>query len=244
MKKRILMGLLAVAVLMMDIQMVHAEEMVAAPEETAEVEAVGAEGEHTSSDGFTFTLDSTYNYYAIITGYRGAEENIIVPATIVDETGAYEVKEIGDNAFGENDVVKTITIAEGIVNVGQAFAGCPNLLEVNFPSTIQNVSDASFLDSTALTAINVAEGGQTYFSRDGVLMYRYEDPKNHAKRIELQAYPAGKENTEYVIDSDVRVIRRTAFRKCQNLEKLIIPNNIWGLATRAVNASVKPLTIS
>lgn len=238
MKKRILMTLLAVAVLMMDIQMVHAEEMVAAPEEATEVEAVGAEGEHISSDGFIFTLDSTYNYYAIITGYRGAEENITVPATITDETGTYEVKEIGDNAFGENDVVRTITIAEGIVNVGQAFNRCPNLLEVNFPSTIAHITEASFNDSIALRAINVSEGSQNFFSRDGVLFFKADN------KIMLQTYPANRSGDSYIVDKDVDVIKRASFRNVQNLREVTIPSMVKEIDTRAFNASVNPLTIS
>ena len=124
MKKRILMALLAVAVLMMDIQMVHAEEMVAAPEKIAEAEAVGVEGEHLSADGFTFKLDSTYNYYAEITGYMGTEENVTIPSTVTDETGTYEVKAVIDFAPKGNSVTKNIVVSEGIEDIQQAFCSC------------------------------------------------------------------------------------------------------------------------
>lgn len=241
MKKRILMALLAVAVLMMDIQMVHAEEMVAAPEETAEVEAAGAEGEHVSSDGFTFTLDSTY--YATITGYNGKETDIVVPAKVYENDKEYIVIGVNHLADSGNTSITSVTVSEGILNIAGAFTGLKGLKVVNLPSSLASVQDESFNNSTSLTAINVAEGGKIYFSRNGVLMYHYEDPKNHAKRIELQVYPAGKENTEYVVDPDVAMIRRASFQRCQHLEKLTIPNNVWGLSSLAINTSAKPLTV-
>lgn len=237
MKKRILMGLLAVAVLMMDIQMVHAEEMVAAPEETAEVEAAGAEGEHISSDGFTFTLDSTYNSYATITGYNGKETDIVVPEKVHEGDKEYVV--IGANHLADsgNTSITSVTVSEGILNIAGAFTGLKGLKVVNLPSSLAYVQDESFNNTTSLTAINVAEGGQTYFSRNGVLMYYYED------RINLQAYPAGKEDIEYVVDTDVQGIRHAAFRNCQNLEKLTIHSNIYKIYTRVINSSMKPLTL-
>ncbi len=237
MKKRILMALLAVAVLMMDIQMVHAEEMVAAPEETEEVEAVGAEGEHISSDGFTFTLDSTYNSYATITGYNGKETDIVVPEKVHEGDKEYVV--IGANHLADsgNTSITSVTVSEGILNIAGAFTGLKGLKVVNLPSSLAYVQDESFNNTTSLTAINVAEGGQTYFSRNGVLMYYYED------RINLQAYPAGKEDIEYVVDTDVQGIRHAAFRNCQNLEKLTIHSNIYKIYTRAINSSMKPLTL-
>lgn len=237
MKKRILMGLLAMAVLMMDIQMVHAEEMVAAPEETAEVEATGAEGEHISSDGFTFTLDSTYNSYATITGYNGEETDIVVPAKVYENDKEYVVIGVNHLADSGNTSITSVTVSEGILNIAGAFTGLKGLKVVNLPSTLAYVQDESFNNSTSLTAINVAEGGQTYFSRNGVLMYHYED------RINLQVYPAGKEDTEYVVDTDVQGIRHAAFRNCQNLEKLTIHNNIYKIYTRAINSSMKPLIL-
>lgn len=237
MKKRILMALLAVAVLMMDIQMVHAEEMVEVPEETAEVEAVGAEGEHTSSEGFTFTLDSTYNYYAEITGYTGTESDITIPATITDETGTYEVKAIKGLVPLGDTTLRSVTVSEGIENIYDAFSRCLNLQTVNLPSSVYYVGDEAFNDSIALTTINVAPGGKYYFSRDGVLFFRKDD------KTMLQTYPANRPGASYIVDKDVNVLKRVAFRTLQNLQTLTISSTTKELSTRAIKAPVNPLTI-
>lgn len=235
MKKRILMALFAVAVLMMDIQMVHAEEMVAAPEETAEVEAVGAEGEHISSEGFTFTLDSLSN--ATITGYKGVGENVTVPATIKDETGAYKVRTIASLAFENNNLVRTIIVEEGVENVGQAFDGCSNLVSVNLPSSVVYVADEAFNNSCILESINVADDNRRYFSRNGVLF------SNHDNEFYLQTYPAGKKDAEYIIDKDIYGIKSGAFIYTTQLQKVTIDENISSILMTAFCSPKIPLTI-
>ena len=174
--KRLLAGLIALALVMTDINIVKASdtEDASMPSETMDtVDATGVT-EYISIDGnFQFTLDTEYNYYATITAYLGSESSIVVPAQITCSIGTYEVKAIGDLVFENNSTVTSITVEEGIVNIGQAFCGCPNLQVVNFPSTTWSVPDEAFNESVALKEINVASGANSYFSRSGVLYYYY-----------------------------------------------------------------------
>ena len=237
MKKRILMGLLAVAVLMMDIQMVHAEEMVAAPEEATEVEAVGAEGEHISADGFTFTLDSTYNYYAEITGYTGIEENVTIPSTVTDETGTYEVKAVIDFAPKGNSVTKNIIVSEGIEDIQQAFCSCVELESIKFPASTKRIMEENFNNSNNLQSIEVAQGCEKYFSRDGVLFHRKDG------RVLLQTYPANRPGDTYIVDKEVEALQKASFRETQNLQQVVITPYTKEIYMRSFNACVNAVTI-
>lgn len=238
--KRLLARFIALALVITDINIVKASdtEDASMPSETMDiVDATGA-SEYTSIDGkFKFTLDTEYNYYATIMAYLGSESSIVVPAQITCSTGTYDVKAIGDLVFENNSTVTSITVEEGIVNIGQAFCGCPNLQVVNFPSTTWSVPDEAFNESVALKEINVASGANSYFSRNGVLYYYYGND------LYLQTYPAGKTETSYTIDKDVTGIRHAAFRNAQNLKSISIPANIHKIATRAFNASTKAVNI-
>lgn len=237
MKKRILMGLLAVAVLMMDIQMVHAEEMVEAPEENAEVEAAGVEGEHISSDGFTFKLDSTYNYYAEITGYTGIEENVTIPSMVTDETGTYEVKAVIDFAPKGNSVTKNIVVSEGIEDIQQAFCSCVVLESIKFPASTKRIKEENFNNSNNLQSIEVAQGCEKYFSRDGVLFHRKDG------RVLLQTYPANRPGDTYIVDKAVEALQKASFRETQNLQQVVITPYTKEIYMRSFNACVNAVTI-
>lgn len=238
--KRILACLITLALVITDLNLVKAAEMNTTNVPVAANETVDATGatEYTSSDGrFKFTLDSTYNCYATITAYLGNESNVNVPPTITCSTGTYIVKAIGDSAFGDNSTVVSITVAEGIVNIGQAFCGCSNLKVVTLPSSTAYVPDEAFNESYKLESINVLAGGERYFSRNGVLFY------NKDNELILETYPEGKAGTSYIIDNDIAGIKPQAFLYSQNLQSISIPGTIKYVLMCAFDTPANPLTI-
>lgn len=86
-----------------------------------------------SDSDFTYEI---VNDNAIITGYNGTDTEITVPAKI----DGVSVVEINDSAFKNNTAITSVTISEGIEDVGaSAFENCTSLVTISLPSTITHI---------------------------------------------------------------------------------------------------------
>ena len=75
---------------------------------------------------------------AIIFDYLGTEKEITVPATI----DGYQVVKIQDNTFKDNENITSVTIEEGIAEIGAcAFENCTNLSKIDIPTTIVKIGE-------------------------------------------------------------------------------------------------------
>ena len=104
--------------------------------------------------------------------------------------------------------------------VGEAFCGNTNVEVVNVHKDciLDGSGELPFYDATALKAINVEEGNEWFFSRDGVL-YTYKYNSHHGKS--LVHFPAAYESNVFCVPYDVR-IAGAAFRNLSG-KTIIIP---------------------
>jgi hypothetical protein len=90
----------------------------------------------------------TYYYVfneVVITGGYG--DDIVIPEFI----DGREVVKIANKAFYSNINLKSITISEGVEEIGSlAFSNCPNLEYVKVPSTINRVRNTPFKGSNKI----------------------------------------------------------------------------------------------
>ena len=90
-----------------------------------------------------YEYDLTTQQQARIIGYTGSPTTLTIPATI---NGRDVI--IDSNAFEGCTSLKKVIVSEGITHIlYNSFADCPNLTEVNLPSTLQIVMDDSFTGS-------------------------------------------------------------------------------------------------
>ena len=89
--------------------------------------------------------DEAFNYslrgeYAVITGYLGHDEDIVIPATI----GGYAVGYIG-NAFTNNSSIHSVELPDTIVGIdSNAFYSCISLESINFPPHLVYIGVSAF----------------------------------------------------------------------------------------------------
>ena len=87
---------------------------------------------------FTYTVEGDR---VTITGYRGSDVNVTVPATIDGRA----VVAIGDKAFLGNTAVQSIVIPEGVEQIGWfAFSGCISLGAISIPASVNSISYGAF----------------------------------------------------------------------------------------------------
>ena len=152
-----------------------------------------------------------YDGTAAIKKYNGKESNVVLPSKI----DGYAVSQINGFAFENCSTVKTVEISNGIKKlIGQVFFLCENLTEISIPDSMEDIDSSSFY-SYNLKNINVSANNQKYKSVNGILYN-----KNLSELIE---YPRGKEDSEFIIPSSVKVIGETTN---EHLKKVTISKNV------------------
>ncbi|MBR3987761.1 MAG: leucine-rich repeat protein [Clostridia bacterium] len=87
-----------------------------------------------------------------ITGYNGKSEELTIPA----ELDGFKVTAIADNAFKNNTVIRTLTISEGIEEIGDyAFAYCHGLESVTLPESLKSVGEGGFYYCPQMYTVSV-----------------------------------------------------------------------------------------
>lgn len=134
------------------------------------IELTAKEGE--PANGFLW--ENNFNEITI-TGYEGADVNIVIPSKINGKSvtkvaaGAFVgftgmksltvpgcVKTIED-AFGNCTSLEVVKLSEGLENIDYAFKNCTSMQSIQIPSSVKSMK-GTFADCTALKTVNIPEG--------------------------------------------------------------------------------------
>ncbi|MDR1373208.1 MAG: leucine-rich repeat domain-containing protein [Dysgonamonadaceae bacterium] len=141
-----------------------------------------------------------------------------VPSTVQDIS----------NAFVDCTSLTDITIPENVTNISGAFKGCKNLTSAYIADNITNMTDA-YGGCTGIANIDVSETHPLFYSQDGIV---------YSKDLSLIQYPAGKQGSFTIPQSQVNSIAGGAFDGCEGLIGIIIPNSVTDIECYAfVNCS-------
>lgn len=154
-----------------------------------------------------------------------------------------EIKVIGLSAFYDCIHLVHVELPNGLTQIkASAFENCTNLLDISIPDSvtligsyafsscesIENVTipantsleNSVFYGCTGLKNILVEQNNETFTSKNGVLF------KKVGMENSLYFYPPAKENQTYEIPEGVTTIVGGAFRQCENLLHLQIPESL------------------
>ena len=99
--------------------------------------------------------------YMVSVGEATDEEEIVISAQYDD----MPVVLIKDGAFSESDVLKKVTVPEGIKQIGSmAFSNCPNLENVILPQSIEFIGSYAFSKCGKIKSINLLAALDMFFS--------------------------------------------------------------------------------
>lgn len=131
-----------------------------------------------TGEKFIYTSYGDSKDEVVINSYTGNPVNLEIPS----EIDGFTVVAIGDNAFSENDELKTVSIPssvkyinnyafagcdslktveieEGLVSIGyRAFYKCAYLRNINLPSTLEKIDDETFRECERLKALTIPKG--------------------------------------------------------------------------------------
>ncbi len=195
------------------------------------VTAFAQDGTHTSGN-FEYAVleDGT----AEITDYTGSAETLEIPSKL----DTYTVTSIGDEAFGYNDdlvSLTSVTIPNSITNIGNyAFAGCFSLAGVTIPDSVTSIGEYAFEDCDSLTSITipdkVASIGE-YMCRDCDSLTSVTIGKG-VTNIGDGAFYGCNALTSITISNGVKSIGYRAFDFC-GLTSVTLPESVTSIAPEA-----------
>ncbi len=135
-----------------------------------------------------------------------------------------------------------LVVPEGVLEISDnLFNNLTELVKITFPASLESVGNSLFIGSNALTKIEVSANNKFFTSKDGVL---------YSKDMEiLYFYPFGKQETKFVVPSEVEVLSETAFAGAPQgfkLTELVLGANVKRRhkTTFADVSSIKTLEIN
>ena len=151
----------------------------------------------------------TKNGKTLMEGVNGA---VVIPSSVT---------RIAYAAFAGRGGLTQVTLPNGIRTIDAlAFSDCDSLTEVVIPSSVVNIGRLAFVRS-GLTSISVEEGNDFYSSRNGMLLSKDGTTLIQGVNGEVEFPPC------------VRMIGEMAFMRCSGLTRLVIPDSVTNIASKA-----------
>ena len=148
------------------------------------------------------------------------------------------VTSIGDSAFYGCTNLTSVKIPDSVTSIEtSAFYGCTNLTSVTISDKVESIGIGAFAGCSSLTSIEVDSNNQNYLSKDGVLF-------NKDQTVLIQ-YPAGKEDTSYIVPKSATIISRFAFLGSKNLTSVTLPDGMQSIGIKVFDScsALKNITI-
>lgn len=167
--------------------------------------------------------------------YKG---NVVIPTEVTNGMTTYPVKAIEGLAFMNSASLESVTIPDGVTQIGDqafshcyslrdvklsaklqrigdfAFEYCEDLPEITIPASVTQIGYAVFTYCRSLSGFNVEEGNPVYTAVDGIL---------YTKTMKsLVQYPAAKTDYSFEIPATVTIMPDCAFSPQPYLESLSI----------------------
>lgn len=157
-----------------------------------------------------------------ITGYKGKETSLVIPAEICGKR-----VEIGQDAFKNCETLERAEIEEGITAIGyQAFYWCRNLKEVIIPESVKTIGDYAF-HYCGISEIKLPEG----LTKIGCGVFARTPLKKIALPIGVtligrRMFYECKELEEVILSPNTEKIERLSFWGCKKLKQIFIPASV------------------
>ena len=195
--------------------------------------------------------------------YRNADDGKHFVRLLNEAAREYTVQmgtvEVEPHAFAHHAFVNKVTLPEGLLRIGDAaFRDCHELVIADFPSTLEEVGDEAFLDTSlsrvfvphnlrhlgntalvthgahngdvapSLTSIGADGENERFYSVPGLLVERHDEGGSH-----VVVYADGTESVR--IPEDVTVIDPYAFGGARHLRELYLSDRIRHVGMRGLS---------
>lgn len=197
-------------------------------------------------DGLKYIIYTDQNY-AVLTGNKYTQREIVIPASITWEGKKYHVTELGAKSFFDCYNLTSVTIPSSVTSLGQScFYSC-GLTSVTIPSSVTSLGERCFENCRGLTSVTIPSS----VTRLGGLCFAY------CKKLASINIPSSvKSLGEYcfwgcsslasvTIPLSVTSLGSGCFSSCSSLKSVTIPSSVTSLGQRCFDgcSSLTSVTI-
>ena len=199
--------------------------------------------------------------------HQSISGDLVIPSTVTYQGVKYYVVAIGDYAFEGCVGLTSVTIPEGVTHIGGsafsscssltsiiipnsvtkigsfAFSGCIDLPNLTIPSSVTSIGDYAFIGMSLYEDHSHWENGCLYI--DDCLIAVDKDAmigdyaiKEHTRLIADYAFKGCEELTSVTIPEGVTHIGDYAFDACASLTSVTIPNSVMIIGMGAFNECI------
>lgn len=199
----------------------------------------GYDGQGEPIQIYTYTLDE--NDQATVTGYKGNAVDLTVPSSL----DGYTVVAIGDGAFEDNDIIRTVLLPETLVSIGsKAFNSCDLLESVSIPDSVTNIDKFAFRECRVLYDVELPEKLEVIGAGAFADCESLTNISIPAALQEIKAGIWGSQNywgpftgcsslNNVSFEEDCTFVLADLFYGCDGLENIIIPDSITVIEAEA-----------
>ena len=159
------------------------------------------------------------------TGQRVASKSEIKKGT----THIVITQNVKDEAFKECTTIETVTVLEGVTNIGTcAFMGCTGLTSITLPNSITSIGIGAFLGCTGLKSITIPDSVTSICDgafQDCTSLVTVTIPDS-VSLIGDWAFYRCAELSSIAIGNNVSKIGRCAFAECPAITNISIPDSV------------------
>lgn len=221
-----------------------------APEHSFESGICTKCGEIESEKRLNFVLSADGDYYSVKGIGSYAATDVVIPT----EYKHLPVKAIADGAFQGEKRITSVTVPEGVTEIGErAFMNCKGLTSAELPDSVTNIGYSAFEGCILLESINIPNGLISIRERtftgceklsavtlpEGLILIRsgafagcksllsIKIPKT-VKNIVGEAFSGCGKLTEVTFGEDCQLseIGENAFAMCRGLTSITIPSSV------------------
>ena len=207
-----------------------------------------------SVGNLNYSLISADEQTVEVTGGNDVSGELVIPANVTYNGVTYRVKQVGNEAFQNNDGITSLTFEDGVESVGyNSFDQCPHIRSINIPASMISLypgDDNPFSVEDDLESIVVAAGNPVYDSRGNCNAIIETATSRMIAGCKATVMPASLKSiaydtfqraygmTEVTIAEGVTWIENGAFENCQDLVVVYSKaTTAYPIATDAFNIS-------
>ncbi len=179
-----------------------------------------------------FVIDKINDTEAILYAYTGTDEEVVIPS----ELEGYQIIEIDDEAFSENETLRSVTVPEGVTRIGEkAFYNCTALETITLPDSLTEIDDYAFYGCSSLESIALPDsmtdiGEYAFYNCSSLETIAIPDGIMEIGKYTFYYCSALKSVT---LPDGLIEIGDYAFYRCSSLESITLPDSLTKIGTYA-----------
>ena len=208
-------------------------------------------GDRPNPINLTYTVEYTpANSSAVITGFAVTASGVLttleieIPSSCTINGTSYNIIGIGENAFKNKTILKTVKIPASIIGIGEsAFEGCTNLIAVGSLTTKDlRIGSSAFKDCTKLAIIVIPSrtsvvGANAFYGCNSSQGGPTVNITKTSTALSSEVIADNLLNGQYVksveIASGITTIGEGAFKGISNLSSVTLPSSLTSIGATA-----------